>query len=205
MASTINADNGVSSGSAGLKESADSSGVLALQTNGTTAVSIDTSQNTTLAGTLTTSSRGIAKASMPTGAVLQVVNATLTTTVATSSSSFVTTGLTASITPTSNTSKILIIVNGAGDTGAAGQQIVTTIFRSSTNLATGSNAFTNNYGLSSRIISNLGMSCLDSPATTSSTAYTAHFASQAGGTVTFNQSPSTGTSVATITLMEIAA
>ena len=45
MASTINADNGVSSGSAGLKESADSSGVLALQTNGTTAVSIDTSQN----------------------------------------------------------------------------------------------------------------------------------------------------------------
>ena len=45
MASTINADNGVSSGSAGLKESADSSGVLAFQTNGTTAVSIDTSQN----------------------------------------------------------------------------------------------------------------------------------------------------------------
>jgi len=44
MATTINADNGAVSGSAGLKESADSSGVLALQTNGTTAVSISTAQ-----------------------------------------------------------------------------------------------------------------------------------------------------------------
>ena len=40
MASTLNADNGVSSGSAGLKSSADSSGVLALQTNGTTVATI---------------------------------------------------------------------------------------------------------------------------------------------------------------------
>ena len=45
MASIINADNGVVSGSAGLKTSADSTGVLALQTNGTTAVTVDTSQN----------------------------------------------------------------------------------------------------------------------------------------------------------------
>jgi len=44
MASSINADNGVVSGSAGLKSSADSTGVLALQTNGTTAVSISTAQ-----------------------------------------------------------------------------------------------------------------------------------------------------------------
>ncbi len=44
MASSINADNGVVSGSAGLKSSADSTGVLALQTNGTTAISIDASQ-----------------------------------------------------------------------------------------------------------------------------------------------------------------
>ena len=45
MAVTINADNGVSSGSAGLKQTADSTGVLALQTNGTTAVTVDASQN----------------------------------------------------------------------------------------------------------------------------------------------------------------
>jgi hypothetical protein len=40
MASILNADDGVVSGSAGLKSTADSSGVLALQTNGTTAVTV---------------------------------------------------------------------------------------------------------------------------------------------------------------------
>lgn len=51
MAVTINADNGVSSGSAGLKQTADSTGVLALQTNGTTAVTIATSQNVGIGNT----------------------------------------------------------------------------------------------------------------------------------------------------------
>ena len=50
MTTTINADNGVVSGSAGLKSTADSTGVLALQTNGTTAISIDASQAVTMAG-----------------------------------------------------------------------------------------------------------------------------------------------------------
>lgn len=45
MPTNINADNGVVSGVAGLKTSADNSGVLALQTNGTTALTVNTSQN----------------------------------------------------------------------------------------------------------------------------------------------------------------
>lgn len=49
MTTTLNADDGVVSGSAGLKYSADSSGVLALQTNGTTAVTISTGQVATFA------------------------------------------------------------------------------------------------------------------------------------------------------------
>jgi hypothetical protein len=50
MTTTINASN---SGSGGLVQTADASGVLALQTAGTTAVTIDTSQNVTLAKGLT--------------------------------------------------------------------------------------------------------------------------------------------------------
>ena len=50
MTTTINADNGVVSGSAGLKSSADSSGVLALQTNGTTAVTVGTDQSILMTG-----------------------------------------------------------------------------------------------------------------------------------------------------------
>jgi hypothetical protein len=58
MAVTINADNGVSSGSAGLKSTADSTGVLALQTNGTTAVSVSTAQVVTLTNALPVASGG---------------------------------------------------------------------------------------------------------------------------------------------------
>ena len=58
MAVTINADNGVSSGSAGLKQTADSTGILALQTNGTTAVSISTGQVVTLTNALPVASGG---------------------------------------------------------------------------------------------------------------------------------------------------
>lgn len=43
MATTINADDGAVSGSAGLKSTADATGVLALQANGTTALSINSS------------------------------------------------------------------------------------------------------------------------------------------------------------------
>ena len=45
MAQIINADDGVISGSAGLKSSSDGTAVLSLQTKGTTALTIDASQN----------------------------------------------------------------------------------------------------------------------------------------------------------------
>jgi hypothetical protein len=54
MAQTINADNGVISGSTGLKFTADTTGILDLQTNGTTKVTIDSSGNLVV-GTFTTS------------------------------------------------------------------------------------------------------------------------------------------------------
>jgi len=45
MAQTINADDGVISGSAGLKSSSDGTAILSLQTKGTTALTVDGSQN----------------------------------------------------------------------------------------------------------------------------------------------------------------
>ena len=54
MAQTINADNGVISGSTGLKFTADTTGILDLQTNGTTRVTVDASGNLVV-GTFTTS------------------------------------------------------------------------------------------------------------------------------------------------------
>ena len=67
MASTLNADNGSVSGSAGLKSSADSSGVLALQTNGTTAVTISTGQVATFAQAPVLPAASIPQAALATG------------------------------------------------------------------------------------------------------------------------------------------
>jgi len=98
-------------------------------TAGTERLRIDNSGNTTMTGTLTTSARGIAKASMPAGTVLQVVNVQsgtyATTTVAIPTDNTIpqnTEGaefFTVSITPTSATSKLLILVNAVmGNTAA---------------------------------------------------------------------------------------
>jgi hypothetical protein len=64
MPSTILSDNGVSSGTAGVKTTGSNDGQLALQTTtsggtATTALTIDTSQNITLAGTIQASSGGV--------------------------------------------------------------------------------------------------------------------------------------------------
>ena len=78
MTTTINADNGAVSGSAGLKSSADSTGVLALQTNGTTAVSVSTAQVVTLANALPVASGGTgATTSTGTGAVVLATSPTV--------------------------------------------------------------------------------------------------------------------------------
>ena len=50
MAQTINADDGVISGSTGFKFTADTTGIMALQTNGTTRVTVDASGNVGIGG-----------------------------------------------------------------------------------------------------------------------------------------------------------
>jgi hypothetical protein len=80
MANIINADNGAVSGSAGLKSSADSTGVLSLQTNGTTAVSISTGQVVTLTNALAVTSGGTGvTTSTGSGSVVLGTSPTLTT------------------------------------------------------------------------------------------------------------------------------
>jgi hypothetical protein len=76
------------------------------------ALSTDSSGNLTVGGTLTTASRGIARASVPAGSVLQVTwtnwGGSYT---ATSSTNVDFTGFSATFTPLFSTSKVLIIVS----------------------------------------------------------------------------------------------
>lgn len=164
---------------------------------------------------LTTASSGqiIPKAALPTGSVLQVVYASYTTQVSSTSTSYVDTGLSASITPTSSSSKILVLVNQyiyMWDTSSPvdvsiGLQIV----RGSTAIFTPNTKeqfyFYVPSGISrGDVATNLPLQYLDSPATTSSTTYKIQGAlsKSDGNQNTLYQGSS---NPSTITLMEIAA
>ncbi len=219
MAASINADNGAVSGSAGLKSTADSTGVLALQTNGTTALTIGTDQSVTMAGTLGVTGK-VTKASMPTGSVLQVVQASTSSQFDSTSTTYADSNLTASITPTSATSKILVLVNqhifaaggaavGYGFQTNAGVKLV----RGATDLVTPSS---DSGGKGSIFLSTgvapasgsiviagyVSFTYLDSPATTSSTTYKTQVAL---GTSGMGHAYANSSNPSFITLMEIAA
>ena len=140
--------------------------------------------------------------------ILQVVNATYGTYTTNATSTYADTGLTASITPSSSSSKILVFANvaGCGKTNS-NTVLLLRLLRGSTVISKmeGAGGFT-----SSTATNNFG-SCnityLDSPATTSSTTYKVQFASSANTSIveTNNFLISNGDSVSTITLMEIAA
>lgn len=141
-------------------------------------------------GTLiTTGSTGqvIPKAALPTGSVLQVVQGTLTGTFSTTSSTYVDTGVSATITPTSNTSKILVFVSTMAGVSTVNDSFYSTIFRNSTNIYYGSDAgkammgrqYQTNSGASDGW--QLNLSYLDSPATTSATTYSLRIRTDGNG------------------------
>jgi hypothetical protein len=139
------------------------------------------------------------------GKVLQVVSATSTTTTTNSTSTFADTGLTATITPTSATSQILVLVthNGCAKTGSnVDNSIGMRIMRGATSIAvlTLADVYTGtNIALNAGAIAG---NFLDSPATTSATTYKTQFKNFFNGaSVTI----CADTALATITLLEIGA
>jgi hypothetical protein len=136
---------------------------------------------------------------------LQVVQATYSTPTTTTSTTFVTSGLNASITPTSASNKILIMVSLTCYRANFAYAAIATIFRgtvSGTNLGDATWGFAQLYNNSSLgITGSLNMNYLDSPATTSSTTYTAGIKAE-NSSVSVTTCPNNG--VATIILMEVA-
>tara|TARA_R100001463_G_scaffold100799_1_gene155268 strand:+ start:50 stop:661 length:612 start_codon:yes stop_codon:yes gene_type:complete len=114
------------------------------------------------------------------GHIVQVVAGSTNSRVTTSSSSFVASNLTASITPKVSSNKIYVQVSGDGNTEGNGRVIYITLYRSTdggsnwTDLgdSSGNNAgFLQLYGASSRIIVPVCFNFLDSPSTTSAVSY----------------------------------
>jgi hypothetical protein len=143
------------------------------------------------------------------GKVLQVVNATYGTPTTTSSNVYSDTGLTASITPSSTSSKILVFVTLNGcmkATGATG--IACKLVRGTTDIHNIESLATYTGGGSTQeiAIGSISTSYLDSPSSISSTSYKVQFKSFNNVAYVYinNESGGSGTSVSTMTLMEIA-
>jgi hypothetical protein len=139
------------------------------------------------------------------GKIVQVVSASYSTPTTSTSGTFVDTGLTATITPTSASNTILVMVaqNGLSrDATSATQCMGIRLVRGSTTIA----KIAQNLDFSNSILNHYfgtaSINYVDSPATTSATTYK----------TTFNQQSGTGTmttqidnSVSTIILMEVSA
>lgn len=152
-------------------------------------------------GTVLTSA---SNTNFPAGSVLQVVQATYSTQTTSSSSTFADTGLTASITPSSSSNKILILVSHAGCLKySTNTTIGMKIVRNSTDI----HNFGGRTGLTDGTIANevgtMATMYLDNPSTTSSTAYKTQYNSNSNTGTVMLQDSTTGTVVSTITLMEI--
>jgi hypothetical protein len=137
------------------------------------------------------------------GQILQVVNANYSTTISTTSTSFIDTGITITITPKFATSKILVLANPNGvysNTNAVG--VNTRLVRNSTQIAIIDSIAGYASGGSSGA-GGVSISYLDSPATTSATTYKIQYASSNGGLVYIN-CVAGSQSTSYITVMEVA-
>ena len=163
----------------------------------------DTLTNKSIVASQLTGTQTIPRGTLPTGSVLQVVNATYASETSTTSSSYADTGLTVSITPTSSSSKILVLISqrffanpACGNDGGGNVKVL----RGATTLITATRV-----GLSDStgaMDNYFTTSYLDSPATTSSITYKTQFAifNVSGTFITQLSSSPSG-----ITLMEISA
>ena len=134
------------------------------------------------------------------GTVLQVVQGTYSTETETSSSTFTDTGLTASITPSSASNKVLVIVSQDIGKRTNDMQANLRLMRGATSLGNFASLATNS--AVSVFGSGNGGAYLDSPATTSATTYKTQFNSSNGLAAA---RVCNGGQLSTITLMEIAA
>ena len=160
---------------------------MALELNGTTGVSL-------------VQDGVITDANLPAGSVLQVVSANYSTTVSTTSTVYVDTGLSATITPSSTSSKILVILNQTISPTSSGSATFAKVLllRGTTGIWQDDRVA----GIDQYDHSTPSCTVLDSPSSTSALTYKTQFA--AGNGINVYEAQHNNSREATITLMEIA-
>jgi hypothetical protein len=149
------------------------------------------------------------------GKVLQVVQGTTSTKVTISGTTFADSGLSATITPSASTSKVLVLVmqqiqwnNASTNANFMGAKLLrgsTTILDETSSNRDALGIYLASLSTLNSICSIVPMNYLDSPATTSATTYKTQFAHNVSGGEINCQNIGTGVTTSTIVLMEIGA
>lgn len=144
-------------------------------------------------------------ANAPSGSVIQVVNSFSTTSYVTNSSTPQATNLSASITPVSASSKILVLMTVAfRNDGGARKAIGLHVYRNATLLSPNS-ASPASFASANDVEGTMPVIQLDSPNTTSPVTYTLYYNNLSGDTIRINwDSNGTCAPRSTITLVEVA-
>jgi hypothetical protein len=139
------------------------------------------------------------------GKVLQVVQGSTTTNTTTSSATYADTNLTATITPSSATSKVLVFVmhNGVGKEGNIAGRV--RLLRASTEIMSINTLIGYTATSTANYVGDISTVYLDTPNTTSATTYKTQFASDNGAAFAVQVGGGGLASTSTITLMEIGA
>lgn len=132
--------------------------------------------------------------------LVQIVQATSTSTVTTTSATFVTTSFSASITPKSAINKVIVFMSATLNNATANVQAYIDLNRGATSLS-GSTGFASTFSAGGQLLSPISAMFVDSPATTSSTTYTVFYKSDGTHTIGFNPSGLT----ASLILVEVGA
>ena len=217
MATIINADT-----SNGLKLTSDTSGIIQLQNAGTTKLTVNSS-GATVAGTLAATAvtgDGSALTGLPAGGkILQVVQNTKTDTFSSTStlpSTTEVTGGNATITPSSSSSKVLVMISGAFGVSANNYAVALQLKRGTTLITVGDQRGSETRASAGSPVDgtgwaqNFNITFLDSPATTSATTYKLFLGVESGATSMIGGSYASGGTYnmsvpLNIVLMEVAA
>jgi len=183
----------------------DTSGTVTLSApavSGTTTLTLPTTS-----GTVLTSASSVVSSQLPVGSVLQVVNAVTAVQVSANSGTYVDTGLTATITPSSASSKILVLVDQTGCGKATNDTTLQLkLLRGSTDLMWLERSGAWTASSAHNFIGSCSCNFLDSPGTTSAVTYKTQQASFNGGATVYTQfNVGSGLPTSTITLIEIKA
>jgi hypothetical protein len=188
-------------------------GSIVTATAGSTPANLSVGANGTVLTADSAETSGLKWATPAGGKVLQVVQGTTTTQTTIASTSDTDTGITATITPSSATSKVLVIVNGLfqsyrGSLASNQQSVKGKILRGATTIVSNNNDYISTFVAGGTFELNFkgpyAQTYLDSPATTTATTYKVQSAVETtanSGAVYWQYN----SSLSTITLLEIGA